>query len=102
VKDVVWALRRLLERRDSFGEIFNIGSEEEICIYDLATRVKALLNSHSSIELIPYDQAYDEGFEDMPRRVPDISKVRALIGFEPRTRLDDIIGTVAAAARGIA
>ncbi|MET0215129.1 MAG: nucleoside-diphosphate sugar epimerase, partial [Vicinamibacterales bacterium] len=63
----------------------------EISIADLATRVKTLTSSDSPIQLVPYDQAYEAGFEDMPRRVPDISKLRALVGYEPKVELDEII-----------
>ncbi len=61
---------------------------------DLAEKVKAMTGSHSPIRLLPYDEAYEAGFEDMPRRVPDISKIRALIGYEPRLGLDDILRRV--------
>jgi UDP-glucose 4-epimerase len=76
------------------GEIFNIGSSVEISILDLAKRVKELTASRSEIHLVPYDEAYEEGFEDMPRRVPDISKIRGLVGFQPRTTLDAILRSV--------
>jgi len=94
VGDVVGALIKLMDRQDAVGEVFNIGSNEEISILDLAKRVKNLTGSDSEISLIPYDEAYEEGFEDMPRRVPDISKVNKLIGFKPDRSLDDILKSV--------
>jgi len=99
VGDVVDALARLAVEPRAVGEVFNIGNVGEISIAGLAERVKALTGSSSPVQLIPYDQAYEEGFEDMPRRVPDISKIRALIGFEPKLGLDDIIRTVVDAQR---
>jgi UDP-glucose 4-epimerase len=94
VADVVDALIRLTHEPRAVGEVFNIGNTEEVSIGALAQRVKALSGSDSPIQFIPYDEAYEAGFEDMPRRVPDISKVHALIGYEPRLGLDDIIRTV--------
>ncbi len=79
--------------------IFNIGNGVEISIADLATRIKELTGSRSSIVTIPYDQAYEAGFEDMPRRVPDISKIRALVGYEPTVQLDEILTRVIASLR---
>ena len=94
VGDVVDALARLADDSRAVGQVYNIGSTEEITIGDLAARVRAITGSRSAIQLVPYDEAYEAGFEDMPRRVPDITKVRALIGFEPRVPLDDIIKRV--------
>ena len=94
VGDVVDALVRLAGEPRAVGEVFNIGNTGEISIADLAERVRQLAGSRSPIRLVPYDEAYEAGFEDMPRRVPDISKIRALIGYEPRLGLDDIIRTV--------
>ena len=91
VSDVVDALIALTSERRAVGEVFNVGNTGEISIADLATRVKALTCSDSPIQLVPYDQAYEAGFEDMPRRVPDISKLRALVGYEPKVELDEII-----------
>ena len=97
VTDVVEALVRLAEHADAVGQVFNIGNDsQEIAILELAKRVKHQTASRSEIVLIPYDQAYEEGFEDMPRRVPDISKVRALVGYEPQVQLDEIIENVIA------
>jgi len=94
VGDVVGALMKLMDHPDAVGEVFNIGSNEEISILDLAKRVKKLAGSDSEIVLVPYDEAYEEGFEDMPRRVPDISKVNKLVGFKPEKSLDDILKSV--------
>ena len=91
VSDVVDALIALASERRAVGEVFNVGNTGEISIADLAARVKTLTCSDSPIQLVPYDQAYEAGFEDMPRRVPDISKLRALIGYEPKVELDEII-----------
>src|SRR6184192_2521714 len=81
VGDVVGALMKLMDDESAVGEVFNIGSNQEISIIDLARKVKELTNSESEIVLVPYDEAYEEGFEDMPRRIPDISKVNAQVGF---------------------
>jgi len=94
VGDVVEALVRLAADKRAIGEVFNIGNMGEITIADLAARVKAMTGSCSPIHYIPYDQAYEEGFEDMPRRVPDISKIRAFVGYEPKVQLDEILRTV--------
>lgn len=94
VKDVVGALTRLMEHHGAVGEVFNLGSQEEVTIEELAKRVIRIARSTSSIEYLPYDQAYEEGYEDMPRRVPDTSKLRGLIGFRPTMRLDEIIRSV--------
>ncbi|HEY3104763.1 MAG TPA: GDP-mannose 4,6-dehydratase [Pyrinomonadaceae bacterium] len=94
VGDVVGALVKLMDRDDSVGEVFNIGSNQEISILDLAKRVKELTNSESEIVFVPYDEAYEEGFEDMPRRIPDIAKVNKLVGFKPEKKLDEILKAV--------
>ncbi|MBI1872575.1 MAG: GDP-mannose 4,6-dehydratase [Acidobacteria bacterium] len=91
VGDVVDALVKLVQEPRAVGEVFNIGNGAEISIADLATKVKALTRSESPIVTIPYDQAYEAGFEDMPRRVPDIGKLRTLIGYEPKVQLDEIV-----------
>lgn len=95
VRDAVWAILKLAEHPGAIGEIFNVGGREEISIEELAHRVKEVLRSPSPITYVPYDDAYEEGFEDMRKRVPDISKVRNLIGYEPQCTLDDIIRDVA-------
>jgi UDP-glucose 4-epimerase len=94
VGDVVDALVKMADDPRVIGQVYNIGSTEEITIMALAERVRALTNSRSVIRFVPYDEAYEEGFEDMPRRVPDITKVRQLIGFEPRVPLDETIRRV--------
>ena len=100
VGDVVGALIKLMDTTDSVGQVFNIGSSEEISIHDLAKRVKKLTNSNSEITFVPYDEAYEEGFEDMPRRVPDTSKINKLVGFEPKMKLDGILESVISFHRG--
>jgi UDP-glucose 4-epimerase len=72
----------------------NIGSTEEITMLDLARRVKAMTGSQSELTLVPYEQAYESGFEDMPRRVPDLSRIRTLIGYKPAHTLDDVLKRV--------
>jgi UDP-glucose 4-epimerase len=94
VRDVVGALVALMDKEEAVGEVFNIGSTEEVSIMQLAERVKQLTGSKSEIVTVPYDEAYEEGFEDMPRRVPDTSKVAALTGFRPTVTLDEILGSV--------
>jgi UDP-glucose 4-epimerase len=91
VSDIVRALVALMDHPAAVGEVFNIGSNEEVTISALADRVKALANSESEIVTVPYEQAYGEGFEDMPRRVPDIGKVERLIGYRPTKSLDEIL-----------
>jgi UDP-glucose 4-epimerase len=94
VGDVVGALVALMEAEEAVGEVFNIGSSEEVSIMQLAERVKELTGSKSEVVTVPYDEAYEEGFEDMPRRVPDTSKVSALTGFKPTVTLDEILKAV--------
>ncbi|MBI2186668.1 MAG: GDP-mannose 4,6-dehydratase [Acidobacteria bacterium] len=91
VSDVVGALVALAGEPRAVGQVFNIGNVGEISIRDLAAKVVAATHSASPIEFIPYDQAYEAGFEDMPRRLPDLSKLRTLIGYEPKVALDEII-----------
>ena len=95
VKDAVWAILRLAELPNAIGEIFNIGGKTEVSINSLASLVKEILQSASPITQIPYEEAYEEGFEDMRKRVPDISKIQNLIGYEPQYGLRDIIVDVA-------
>jgi UDP-glucose 4-epimerase len=94
VHDVVGALLKIVVEPTAVGQVFNIGNTEEISIRALADRVKELTGSQSIIKLIPYDQAYESGFEDMPRRVPDLSKIKKLIGYETKHNLDDILTQV--------
>jgi UDP-glucose 4-epimerase len=94
VGDVVGALVKLMDHPDAVGQVFNIGSNVEISILELAERVKQITQSDSPIVFVPYDEAYEEGFEDMPRRIPDTSKVNKLVGFKPEKRLDEILQKV--------
>lgn len=94
VGDIVGALIKLMDDEKAVGEVFNIGSDQEITIGELAKKVKELTNSQSEIVLVPYDEAYEEGFEDMPRRVPNISKVNKQVGFQPQMNLDGILRSV--------
>ena len=100
VADVVAALLLLLEREETYGEIYNIGSSESISIRDLAERVIKRTGSTSGIELVPYDVAYAAGFEDMRHRMPDTGKLAELTGWRPRRTLDEIIDDVASEMRG--
>ena len=99
VGDVVRAVVALINEPRAVGQVFNIGNGREISIGELASRVKQNAESSSPIVTIPYDQAYEAGFEVMPRRVPDISKIRALVGYEPTVELDDILIRVIASLR---
>ena len=99
VGDVVRAVVALIDEPRAVGQVFNIGNGHEITIGDLAEKIRTLTGSRSEIVRIPYDQAYEAGFEDMPRRVPDISKIRALIGYEPTVELDEILTRVIASLR---
>jgi UDP-glucose 4-epimerase len=83
-----------MEHPDAEGQVFNIGYDEEVSIAELAEIVKVLTGSSSDIVFVPYSEAYEDGFEDMPRRVPDISKVRDLIGFRPSLKLEEIVTAV--------
>jgi UDP-glucose 4-epimerase len=94
VGDIVGALIKLMDHPDSVGQVYNIGSNEEISIFKLAEKVKGLTNSDSEIVFMPYDEAYEEGFEDMPRRVPNISKINHLVGFRPEMTLEGILQSV--------
>ncbi|MDQ3213412.1 MAG: GDP-mannose 4,6-dehydratase [Acidobacteriota bacterium] len=94
VGDVVRAMVALINEPRAVGQVFNIGNGEEITIGDLAARIKGMTGSRSEIVTIPYDQAYEAGFEDMPRRVPDISRIRSLVGYEPTVQLDETLQRV--------
>ncbi len=91
VLDVVEALAALMHCSRAFGEVVNIGSQEELTILDLATRIKEVTGSRSELRMIPYSQAYGEGFEDMQRRIPSLDKVWDLIRWRPRRQLDEIL-----------
>lgn len=94
VYDAVEALFRLLGEPKAIGQIFNVGNDQEVTIQGLAERIKEKTGSDSPIKLIPYSEAYGVGFEDMARRVPDVSKLERYIGFRPRRSLDEIIDDV--------
>jgi UDP-glucose 4-epimerase len=99
VSDVVGAVVKLANQPDAVGQVFNIGSTEEVTITALAERIIALSSSSSTIKYIPYDQAYAPGFEDMRRRVPALEKIHTLIGYTPQYRLNDTLRRVIAYER---
>lgn len=94
VRDAARGIADLMQRSETVGQAFNLGSQQEISILALAERVLSLTDSRSKLEFIPYDKAYEEGFEDMARRVPDISKAGRFIGFSPTMNLDEILKSV--------
>jgi len=94
VKDAVNAMIKLIDNPKAIGDVFNLGSLEEITIEELAKKVIQITKSNSKVVYIPYDKAYEEGFEDMPRRVPDITKIHNLIDFRPTVNLNGIIEDV--------
>ncbi|MSO56637.1 MAG: NAD-dependent epimerase/dehydratase family protein [Acidobacteria bacterium] len=94
IGDVVGCLLKLVKEPKAIGEVCNIGNKQEVTILKLAEMVKAATGSSSPIVFVPYDKAYEAGFEDMPRRVPDLTKVHKLIGYEPKVQLDEIIAKV--------
>src|SRR4029450_11450143 len=94
VTDVVGALMKLVVEPKAIGQVINIGNTQEVTIHQLAERVRELSGSTSTINLIPYDEAYESGFEDMPRRVPDLTRVEGLIGYKPKYQLDEILAQV--------
>jgi UDP-glucose 4-epimerase len=96
VGDVVAAIQLLVNAPEAIGEVFNIGNGAEISIGELAHKVRAMVGSASPIEYVPYDQVFDDSFEDMPRRVPDIAKIKAYVGYKPSVALDEIIQHVIA------
>ncbi len=96
IGDIVEALVGVMDHPDAVGEVYNIGSTEEVSMLTLAERVKQLTESESEIALVPYDEAYIAGFEDMPRRIPDITKIHNLLGYKPKMDLDGILREVIA------
>ena len=94
VTDVVGALLKLIAEPKAVGQVINIGNKQEITILALAERVRELSGSDSPIKLVPYDDAYESGFEDMPRRVPDLTRVEGLIGYKATLQLDEILTQV--------
>ncbi len=99
VKDVVAALLLLLDEPRAIGQVFNVGSPEEIAILDLAQRIKLATETDAPIHLVPYDEAYEFGFEDMRRRVPDTTRLQTLTGWRPTRNLSDILNEVIAGTR---
>lgn len=99
VRDVVTALIALMQRPEAYGQVFNIGNTEEISINQLAEQVVRRTGTRSPITLIPYEKAYEPGFEDMPRRIPDVSKIQHLIGWQPTIGLGQILDDVIASFR---
>jgi UDP-glucose 4-epimerase len=99
VEDVVRGIMALVDEPKAIGEIFNVGSEGEVSINDLAERIKKMTGSSSHIIRVPYEDAYQEGFEDMERRVPDITKIKRLVGYQNTHTLDDILTKVIAFER---
>ncbi len=99
VGDVIGAMLALIAHPQAYGEVFNIGHTKEISIYDLAVLVKEMTASASKITLVPYEQAYEAGFEDMPRRAPDITKIQRLIGYRPGPSLPEMLERVIAYER---
>ncbi|MDH4101023.1 MAG: GDP-mannose 4,6-dehydratase, partial [Nitrospirota bacterium] len=94
VRDVTEAIVNLMDCPEAVGEVINIGGDEEVSIGNLAARIKEMTGSRSEIRYIPYSEAYEKDFEDMQRRVPDLSKINRLVGFTPKAGLDDILGQV--------
>lgn len=94
VSDVVRALQQLADHPAAIGQVFNVGNPEEISIGELAKLVRKLTGSNSEIRLIPYDEAYQPGFEDMHRRVPNITKISKLVGYKPKVRLQEIVARI--------
>ena len=91
VDDVVGGLIKLMNEKKAVGNIFNIGNNKEITIEELAQKIKKMTNSRSKIDIIKYEDAYEEGFEDMRRRIPDLTKIKNMIGYEPKYDLDNIL-----------
>lgn len=94
VSDVIGVLTKLPNEPKAIGQVFNIGNSNEITIQALAEKVKQMTGSQSPIVNIPYEEAFDSGFEDMPRRVPDLTKINALVGYEPQVQLEEMITKV--------
>lgn len=91
VHDVVRGVLMLMEKREAEGEVFNIGSDEEVTVFELAQRIKRMCRSDSEIELVAYDRVYGHSYEDMRRRVPDLRKIRRYTGFRPQYSLDRLL-----------
>lgn len=91
VSDVVRGAQLLMDAKEAEGEIFNVGTDEEVTVYELAQRVKQLCHSSSEIQYVPYEQIYGSSFEDMRRRVPDLRKIRRFVGYRPEVTLDRLL-----------
>jgi UDP-glucose 4-epimerase len=91
VSEVVRAVLLLSDSRDAEGEVYNVGTDEEVTVLDLAQRIKRICNSDSTIEFVPYEQVYGSSFEDMRRRVPDLEKIRSAVGFRAEISLDQLL-----------
>ena len=100
VSDVVRALVELPRRKEAGGQVFNVGSTEEVTIKELARRVNKAAGGRSELKFVPYETAYAKGFEDMRRRVPDTGKIRRLIGWEPTLSLTEIVRSMVGRQRG--
>jgi UDP-glucose 4-epimerase len=100
VQDIIGGIVGLMNHSESVGQVFNIGNDQETSILDLARRVMELTGSKSEIKIIPFSEAYPAGFEDMQRRIPDLSKIRKTIGYEPKRDLDQILNDVIAQFQG--
>jgi UDP-glucose 4-epimerase len=100
VGDAVTALIDLMEHPDAAGQVFNIGSDHEVTIADLAYTIKRMIGSPSAVVFVPYEEAYEQGFEDMRRRVPDLTKIRRLINYEPSVALPKILSEIIEYHRG--
>jgi UDP-glucose 4-epimerase len=99
VGDVVGAIVKLIQNPGAYGEVFNVGHTKEISIYDLALLIRKMTDSSSEVVFVPYNQAFEEGFEDMRRRLPDLTKVHNLIGYEPSMDLPELLGRIIAHER---
>ena len=99
VGDIVKAIANLAHHPGAVGQVFNIGNTQEITINELADLVKKITGSNSEIVHVPYDIAYEQGFEDMPRRVPDVSKIQQLIGYQPSVDLENILVKIVTSMR---
>lgn len=95
VKDVTWALRRLIRREDCYGRVFNVGSPHQVSVLELAQKVRAQLDSSSEIKFVPFEAVFGPNFEETAERRPDCSRIAAAIGFNPQTTLEEIIDSVA-------
>jgi UDP-glucose 4-epimerase len=91
VQDVVRGVLGLMDNKDAEGDVFNVGSDEEVTVLDLAHRIRRLCNSDSPIEFVEYEQVYGKSFEDMRRRVPDLRKIRRFTGYRPLVTLDQLL-----------